>query len=113
MYHRHSKYALFRFCIKVNDTEATFSKFASIGEKFNKGIFYKCCIVDPTSCQCELSTGITNGAHNAPLSQAQTEEVTMVSSEVTFEDTNRSETPSWAKSLLLCEKERIAMTATP
>ena len=29
-------------------------------KKFNKGTFYKCCIVEPMSCQCELSAGMYN-----------------------------------------------------
>ena len=43
------------FCIKINNTEATFLHQLAI--KFNKGTF---CIVDPMSCQCELSAGMYN-----------------------------------------------------
>ena len=47
------------FCIKINNTEATFLHQLA-KKKFNKVTFYTCCIVEPTSCQCELSAGMYN-----------------------------------------------------
>ena len=73
-YRKRSKYVLLKFHIKVNNTEATFSNFGSIGKKIHQGyiltLHHWCW--PSTSCHRKLPlAGISDHTYNAKLLQLQ------------------------------------------